>query len=389
MYEDAIKYLLSREKFGIRLGLDNISRLAESLGSPQKSFRAVHVAGTKGKGSVCAFISSILRKQGYKVGMYTSPHLVDFRERIMINGKKIPKKDVARLVSVIKPLVRKHTFFEIVTAMAFLYFREQKVKLAVVEVGMGGRLDATNIVNPEACVITNVSVDHEAHLGSTVKKIAFEKAGIIKPGVPVVTAAKGEALSVIKKICRKKGSRLIIAKPKKIKISLKGDFQMENASAALEAVKILRKMGIKVSKSAIAKGFESTEWRGRMDFVSERLLLDCAHNPASAQALAKEIKKLGKDVYLVLGIMKDKDIKAICSALSPLAKETIITKPKIGRAAMPNDIAAFASGEVSIVYDVGQAVEYAKFKADGRGLVVVTGSIFTVGEAFSALGIEM
>ena len=384
-YEEALKYIYSRELFGVKLGLRNITELMDSLGNPQTKFKSIHVAGTNGKGSVCSFLDSVLEKQGYKIGVYTSPHLVDFRERIKVNGKKIDKKSVASLLSKIKPFVKEHTFFEVVTAIAFLYFKQQSVDFALVEVGMGGRLDATNVINPELSVITNVALEHVGHLGDTIEKIAFEKSGIIKPGVGVVSSENGKGLKVIKNICKKRGCSLNIVKPKKIKTSLHGDFQYQNVSLALKVIDIMKKKGYKISKEAVKGGLMTAKWPGRMEFVSENVVFDCAHNPAGAKALAKELKKMKKDVYLVLGIMKDKDIKGLCNALEPVAKEIIITKPKITRAAMPGKIAKYIRKRVLAIGNVADALEYAKIKAGKKGLVVLTGSIFTVGEAFSAV----
>ncbi len=384
-YEKALEYIYSRELFGIKLGLKNISELMEKLGNPQDSFKSIHVAGTNGKGSVCSLISSILRKQGYKVGVYTSPHLVDFRERIMVNGKKIEKKNVSDALSKIKSFVKDHTYFEIVTAMSFIYFKQQKVDFAVMEVGMGGRLDATNLLKPEVSVITNIALEHTEHLGDTIEKIAFEKAGIIKPGIPVVTSENGDGLKVIKDICKERGCELSIVKPRKVDMSLKGSFQNQNASLALETIEVLKKRGYKISSDAVSLGLMSAKWPGRMEYISKNVIFDCAHNPPGAKSLAEDLKKMKKDIYLVLGIMKDKDIKGICSSLEPVAKEIIITKPKIQRAEMPEKIACFIKNKVTVIEDVGDALEYAKLKAGKEGLVVLTGSIFTVGEAFSRI----
>lgn len=385
-YNEALSYIYGRELFGMKLGLNNIEALLENLGNPHKKFKSVHVAGTKGKGSVCAFISSVMQKAGYKVGLYTSPHLVDFRERITISGSRIGKKSVASILERIIPFVKEHTYFEIVTAMAFLYFAEQKVDIAVVEVGLGGRLDATNVITPEVSVITNISLDHTQHLGNTVEQIAHEKAGIIKPGVPVVLSEKGPWQKVMEKVCAENGSALFYAKQRCIKTSLNGNFQKLNSSAAMEAVEILRKKGWKISDDAVSAGFISAGWPGRLDFVKENVIFDCCHNPSSAKVLSKEMKAMGwENITLVLGIMKDKDIKGICEALEPIASEIIITQPKIPRAAAPEEIAKFITGsnaKVTIIPDVCEALEYAIASAGQNGKVLLTGSIFCVGEAF-------
>jgi dihydrofolate synthase/folylpolyglutamate synthase len=382
-YEKDLEYIYGREVFGIKLGLKNITELMEKLGNPQKSFKSAHVAGTNGKGSVCAFLAAILQQQGLKVGLYTSPHLVDFRERIMMNGKKISKKDLSASLAKVKPFIIEHTFFEVVTAMAFLYFKKEKVDIAVVEVGMGGRLDATNIIVPEVSAITNISLEHTDYLGDTIEKIAFEKAGIIKKDVPVVVSENCKGLDVIKKVAEEKNTELHLVPTKEIKSALPGNFQYQNASIALKVVDVLKEKGFVIRVDSIAKGLNAVNWPGRLDFVSKNVLFDCAHNPDGARVLAQELKKMSKDIYIVVGIMKDKDIEHIITYLEPVAKELIITRPHIARAAMPEQIAEYVHKKVSVVGDVKDAIEYAKLKAGKDGLVVVTGSIFTVGEAFS------
>jgi dihydrofolate synthase / folylpolyglutamate synthase len=380
-YKSALKYLYDRELFGMRLGLDNIAKLMKSLNNPQNSYKSIHVAGTNGKGSVCAFLSSILQEQGYKVGVYTSPHLVDFRERIKINGEKISKKDIVKILSKIKPLIKDHTFFEVVTAISFLYFKEKKVDFAIFEVGMGGRLDATNIIMPKLSIITNISLEHTEHLGKTINQIAFEKAGIIKKDTPLVVSKDCKGLKIIKKIVKKNNSKIYLVKTKKIKTSLKGSFQNKNVSIALKSIEILNKK-YKINKESINKGLLSVKWPGRFEFISKNMIFDCAHNPDGAKTLARELKNY-KNIYIILGIMKDKDIKHIVNNLEKIAKEIIVTKPHISRAAMPNSITKFIHKKVTIINNIDEALKYAKLKAGEKGWVVLTGSIFTVGEAFS------
>ncbi|TKJ17260.1 bifunctional folylpolyglutamate synthase/dihydrofolate synthase [Candidatus Woesearchaeota archaeon B3_Woes] len=383
-YEKSLKYLFNRKFFGMKLGLKNIRDLMDHLGNPQNDFKSIHVAGTNGKGSVCSFLSSILEKEGYKVGVYTSPHLVSFRERIKINGKKIERKEISSLLSKIKPFVKDHTFFEVVTALAFLYFKKKKVDIVLVEVGLGGRLDATNVITPEVSVITNIGLEHTEHLGDTLEKIAFEKSGIVKQNIPLVTLSDCKGLNVLKKTCKLEKCKLHLVKPKKLKISLKGNFQHQNASLALGVVDVLREKGYKISNKSVVDGLMNAKWPGRFEFVNGNILFDCAHNPCGAKTLAREIKKLNyKNIYFIVGIMKDKDIKGICKNLEPIAKEIIITKPHVTRAADPGEIADFIGKEVDIIDDIRDALEYAKIKASKEDLIVLTGSIFTVGEAFS------
>lgn len=386
-YQEALKYIYSREKFGIKLGLSNIQGLLKDLGHPEDYLDFIHVAGTNGKGSVCAMISSVLQKQGYKVGMYTSPHLVDFTERIQINNERISKKDLTKLVKKISPHITSHTFFEAVTALAFQYFKEKKVDFVVAEVGMGGRLDATNAIKPLISVITNISLEHKEYLGDTIEKIAFEKAGIIKKGVPCVTAATGEALDVIKDICSKRKSKLSVVRlNKNIKTNLNGYFQLINASTCLKVIDALRNLGFDIFDSSISKGLMKVVWPARMHFIYKNVLLDCAHNPAAVGVLAKEIKKLKyNNLILLTGILKDKNIKEMTAKLAPMADHIIITKPNINRAADPKHIAKFIKKDCSIMPDVKVALNFARSITKKNDLLLITGSIYTVGEAMENL----
>lgn len=386
-YGKALGYLNSRESFGIRLGLASIRGLLKRLGNPHKSLRFIHVAGTNGKGSCCAMISSILQQQGYKVGMYTSPHLTEFEERIKVNSRNISKKDTARLLTRIKRSVTTHTYFEIVTALAFLYFREKNVDFVVAEVGMGGRLDATNVITPLVSVITNISLEHKEHLGKTIKKIAYEKAGIIKKGIPVVTAAENSALNVIKEICRKRGSALHIVKiNRKIQTNLKGSFQLANASTSLKAIQVLKKQGIDISDKAIEKGLRKVLWPGRMQFIKSNILLDCAHNPAAIKVLVREIKKLEyRSLILLMGILKDKDIKEMIGEIAPMSSDIIIAEPKTERAADPEYIAKYIKTNYAIIPSIKKAVKFARSVTKKEDLLIITGSIYTVGEAMKHL----
>lgn len=399
-YKKVIKFLYSLERFkGIKLGLESINSLLEKLGSPYKELKVIHVAGTNGKGSVCAMLSSILQEAGYKVGMYTSPHLVDFRERFLINNKKITKNEVIKYFDIVKKQYTNETYFEFITAMAFLYFKDKKVDFLVLEVGMGGRLDATNVVKPLTAVVTNVSLEHTNYLGETIKAIAYEKAGIIKENTPTVTGAKNEALEVIKKVCREKNSKLFLTKHykkingyfdvnkyKNLKLNLNGDFQLENAAVAVRVIDILNKCyGLKINKDSIKDGLKKTKWPGRLEFISKNILVDCAHNPAAFLELRKEIKKLKlkfKRLILVIGILKDKDIKSIIKIIEPLTNIVIITKPKIDRASEPEDIAKYVKKEHRIVEDVKKAFSYAKKIAKKEDLVLVAGSMYVVGEIY-------
>ena len=386
-YKEAIGYLYNRRIFFIELGLEKITKLAEKLGNPQNDFRSVHVAGTNGKGSVCAFLDSILRKQRYRVGIYTSPHLVDFRERIRVNGKRISEKDVVRLVEKIKPLADDATYFEVVTALAFAYFKEQKVDIAIIEVGLGGRLDATNIITPLVSVITSISKEHEKHLGNTIEKIAYEKAGIIKPGVDVVVNETNRGLNKIQEICNERNSRLFLTSNLKMDSGLKGEYQYENLGIVIKTIELLGKKGYKADKENLTKGIKEVRWPGRFDFVENNVLFDCAHNVDGAKNFVENAKKLTPNkTYLIIGIMKDKNIKKMCKYFEAVGDEIILTKAKIPRAAEPEEIQKFIKKKAKIIPDIKEALEYCKSKIEKNDLIILTGSIYVVGEGFEAIG---
>lgn len=389
-YKQALKWVYnlkgSEHKGGFNLSLDAVKVLLSKLGNPQDDLKVIHVTGTNGKGSVCAMIATVLKEAGYKVGLYTSPHLKDFRERFLIDGRKISKEEFTKYFEIVKPFVTDQTFFEVVTAIAFLYFNSKKVDFLVCEVGLGGRLDATNLVNPLISVITNVSLEHKAYLGSTIEKIAYEKAGIIKEKKPTVTGATGRALEVIKKIAKERNSELFAVKKPILKYPLKlqGDFQKINASIALESIKILNKnYNLKIKKNKIKKGLLNTKWPGRLEFISHNILVDCAHNPDAVRNLKKELLKIKKrfnKMYLVIGILKDKDYKDILDELVPIADKVILTKPNIPRALEPKVLAKYVKKEYVIIKDAKKALKYAKKMAKKDDLIVVTGSIYLVGE---------
>jgi dihydrofolate synthase/folylpolyglutamate synthase len=384
-YKEALDFIYSRQRFGIKLGLQNITELMQKLDNPQDSFKSIHVAGTNGKGSTSAFIASILQEAGYKVGIYTSPHLVDFRERIQINNKLISKPDLIATLQGIKPLVKDETYFELSTAIAFKYFAEKEVDFAVVEVGMGGRLDATNILKPELSIITSISFDHVKHLGDKLDKIAYEKAGIIKEGKPVLVPENIESFGAIEKIARERNSKFVITKAFEGKLPLTGAFQHQNAGLAVEAVKYLNP---KTSGETIQKGLMSTKWPGRMQYVKPGILFDCAHNPEGAKLLAKELKKTSKDILLIISMTRGKDIKGFCSHLEPLAKEVVVTRAAIDRAEKPEKLAEALTKPCTVFQSVSNALDYALKTKKDIDLIVLAGSIFAVGDGFEALGIS-
>jgi dihydrofolate synthase/folylpolyglutamate synthase len=412
-YQKSIAYLYGLQKFGIKFGLENISRLLAHLGSPHQKQAFIHIAGTNGKGSTASFLASILSKAGYKTGLYTSPHLTSFTERIRINGRQISKKDVARLTGVIKiksAQIENLTYFEFVTAMALLYFEEHRVDFSLLEVGMGGRLDATNVVRPLISIITNISKEHEFYLGNTLKKIAYEKAGIIKKnGVLITGATQPSVLSVFKKRCQLLKSSYyqlgrdftctpsskesfnyhgITSNLSNIRLGLRGDYQVRNAGLALAAVDILRDKHYPIEDAALYDGLRTVSWPGRLEIVNNvpLVILDGAHNADAMKNLRLALFNNFdfKRLLLVLGIMEDKEIKKMLCALVPSAHQVVLCKPLMDRAASTQTLATTIK-DLQVPYhqidDVKNAVRYALTLAREADLICVTGSLFTVGEA--------
>ncbi len=415
-YKEAIRYLYSLQKYGIKFGLSCTKNLLKVFGNPHISQNYVHIAGTNGKGSVANFISSILKEAGYKVGLYTSPHLVRFTERIQINFKEISFYEVVELVKELKKAVvldQPPTFFEAVTAMALKYFSEKNTDISIIEVGMGGRLDATNIIKPLVSIITNVSYDHEQFLGNSLKEIAYEKAGIIKKGVPVVTGVENEeALDVIKDACKKNNAKLyvigkdfgfeitdkgfvykgILGELKDLEISLFGIHQYKNASIALAALEVLTELGWNIKPAHVYQGLKKVKWPGRMYVLSNNplIVLDGAHNPEAMKKLKESIQtEFSYDrIFLVIGIMEDKNISDMLKEILKIANYAIFSKPKYSRAADPKilmDLSDGFKGKKEIITPLSKAVDKAISLASNKDLVLICGSLFTVGEALSYL----
>ncbi|MEA2038602.1 MAG: folylpolyglutamate synthase/dihydrofolate synthase family protein [Thermodesulfobacteriota bacterium] len=418
-YQEAVTYLYSLRKFGIKFGLSKISNLLERLGNPHKDQRYVHIAGTNGKGSVAAFIACILEQAGLKVGLYTSPHLIRFTERFRINNKEIAHEEAAEIISDLRHAISPHdppTFFEAATAMALLYFFRENTDIAIMETGMGGRLDATNVITPLVSVVTNISMEHKFVLGSGLLDIAREKGGIIKEGIDVVTGAtQPTVVNLLQSICDSKraclwrvgkdiryrttGSGLhyygLRRRLNGLQPGLDGRFQVRNSAVALAALEILEGKGIKISSEHIRKGLKNTLWPGRMQVISKdpTIMLDGAHNPAAVRALAYSISTELKyrRLILVIGMMKDKDKGAMLRAIVPFSDYVIYTKPACPRAADPRALMSAASclrkpGEV--VPSLTNALKRSIDMADPRDLIVISGSLFVVGEAMTFFGRE-
>ena len=388
-YDQAIRYLESFKKFGIRLGLDRVESLLSLLGNPEKSFRSIHIAGTNGKGSVAAMMSSILAQAGYKVGLYTSPHLVDYTERIRINKKNISKQKFANAVQKVKNTIKRLpslslTEFEVLTAASFILFAQENIDIAVVEVGLGGRLDATNVITPILSIITNIDYDHMDVLGRSLKKIAKEKAGIIKPGIPLVTGEK-RMLYVFKEICRELGSRLYTTNGLKINSSpLAGKHQIENTKVAIAGIKALNSMGFKVSGKDIDKGLKRTRWPGRMQIISKTpfILCDGAHNPSGAKVLSENMKGYKKKFSVIIGMQANKDISGFIKQLKCVANRFIVVRSTNPGAAPVHLIAneiKYLKGKAIIARRPFDALEMAKRYNDP---ICMTGSLYLLGDAF-------
>ena len=380
----------------------------------------MHVAGTNGKGSVCQFIGSVLQQAGYRTGVYISPHLQWFSERIVIDGVPISAEDIDDYVVRIRPVVERMiaegeppTFFEITTALAFLYFKEKNVDYAVVEVGLGGRFDATNVITPLVSVITNIDLEHTQILGDTVEKIAAEKAGIIKEGVPVITAASGAALSVISDVAKKHHAPLSIVNDERwarqnrsmssqefrvqgdlreytVITALLGLYQGQNVAVALLALEQLQQRGVFIPDQAITEGVRKAFNPGRMEVVSDEplIVLDGAHNPHGMQVLRQTLLQdfPGKHVILVAGICHDKDMRRMLEIIVPVSSTVILTKSSNPRACAPTKLSELArefaqKREILVVESIPNALATALDCAGKNDVIVVTGSLFTVGEA--------
>ena len=373
--------------------LGNINAICSLLNHPQNNFKSIHVAGTNGKGSTSHLIASILQEQGYKVGLYTSPHLNDFRERIKVNGEMISQKEVVDFVNAHMEDFTEIglSFFEMSTALAFAYFSDQKVDVAVIEVGLGGRLDATNIINPELSVITNVAFDHQHLLGDTIALIAKEKAGIIKEGVPVVLGATSEEVRyVIAEIAAQKGSKLILSsKNTSYESGLLGACQQENTDTVCTAIEQLRLLGWDLSEASLKLGLlrvvENTSLRGRWEQISSSpmVICDTGHNPHAMRSIVKQLNKLSYNkLWMVIGMVGDKDVSAILELL-PKDANYIFCEPNIPRALSVNDLfekAAQYSLKGQKLQNPLDAIDEARKQAQQNDLIFVGGSTFVVAE---------
>ena len=374
-YEQAVQFLYGLQLFGTKFGLESPRRLAELAGNPEKGLRFIHVAGTNGKGSTCAMLESIYRGAGLRVGLYTSPHLVRFGERIQVNRTLIPEAEIARLVNEVRGWLKEFsekdhpTFFEVVTVIALRHFAEQRCDVVIWETGMGGRLDATNIVTPLASVITNVQLDHQQWLGDSIEKIAVEKAGIIKPRIPVITAATGKALVVIEKVARELEAPLSVVTREADIEPLPGKHQRMNAAIALETARVLQ-------NQLPASGLGVVSWPGRLQRVG-KFILDGAHNLPGIETLDRELA--GRPT-IIFGVLRDKDWPEMARVLAKRASRLLLVPVKSRRGLPPQELLSVSSG--TVCNSLAEALE--ETKADEE--VVITGSLYLVGEAMELLG---
>jgi dihydrofolate synthase / folylpolyglutamate synthase len=419
-YRAAVSYLYSLQKHGIKLGLDTMTALVGRLGMPQGRYRNLHIAGTNGKGSTAAMTASMFQAGGYRVGLYTSPHLVEFRERIRIDGRMISESDIGRLTEVVKGVSEPDlspTFFEFTTAMALHYFAESKVDVAVLEVGLGGRFDATNVVSPLVCAITTIALDHQQYLGNTLESVAFEKAGIIKPNVPVITGRLSrEAFETIARIAGERNAPLFSlgrdfevegetparfsysgASVRYVGLScpLLGAHQLENCACALALVDAARQHRLVVREAAIREGLRQVQWEGRLEVVARNPLtvLDGAHNPAAANALAEFLRTFrtsnpASRVVLVLAMMRDKDHHGFVEPFNGLVDDLVLTQVDFKRSATVEELLPVIGTlctQVRTQARVADALGEANQLARPQDLIYITGSLMLIGEVKAAL----
>jgi len=431
-YEAAVRYLLSlgrelaapTQASAAKFDLENITILAERLGRPDRAYPSVHIAGTNGKGSTAAFLEAILRDAGFRTGLNTSPHLERINERIRVNGDDIGDEAFAEVLSRVQAIteellaegkLRAHpTYFECVTAMAFEYFAQQRVEFGVFEVGLGGRLDSTNVLTPVVSIIARIDFDHENFLGHSLREIAGEKAGIIKPSVPVVVAEqRPEAKEVILGRAKELLSPVIdtseafrIEKESidnghvraqvtevasgwivELAPSLSGRFQLQNALNAVAAARLLQQRGFRISDESIARGIATTVWPGRIEKIQSHpdIYLDGAHNPSAARELAHFVEETlkGRRIYLLYGALRDKAVDEVAGLLFPLAAEVVLTAPSTSRAISASqleEITAHYANKSTTIADAGEAVDHVLSKASPDDVIFITGSLYLVGQ---------
>jgi dihydrofolate synthase/folylpolyglutamate synthase len=398
-YEEAIEYIHSIPKFRRPLGNAQLARLLESAGDPQDKLKFIHIAGTNGKGSTAAMLAEILKRQGYRTGMFTSPFIEVFNERIQINNTLIGNDELAEYTARMKELMEKNeayvSEFAFITAVAFLYFYEKKCDIVVLETGMGGRLDATNIIStPILSVLTSISLDHMQFLGDTIEEIAAEKCGIIKPGVPVVSYPNADVRAIIEKTAKENGSELVFAKTpevctdgfiykgKKHGLSLKGEYQPKNAAVVIEAAELLNKYGLEISAENTEEGLKNTSWQARYEFLRDNLVIDGGHNIDGVRELVNSLKADGRRVLAVVAMMADKSVSECMNEIADCADEVYCTQINVPRCAKAWELAVAAGEKDSVtrIYENAAKATEDALKNAGDRLVCVCGSLYLAGE---------
>jgi dihydrofolate synthase/folylpolyglutamate synthase len=422
-YNETMEYIKNTAKFGSNYGLSRTQKILEFLGNPEKKLKCIHIAGTNGKGSTTVMIAEILKNAGYKIGMYTSPFLLEFEERIQVNGKNIPKEDLCQVVSELSKAVEKvvalgyehPTEFEIITCAAFLYFYKKAVDFVVLEVGLGGRLDSTNVVDPLLCVITSISYDHMNILGNTLKEIASEKAGIIKESKAVILYPQNpESEEVIENTCKEKKCTLIKVNKDSasfikvyeedskyfqcvdiktetdtyhIKLALLGDYQLLNCSTAIHCIEQLMKLGVKVTKENIENALRGVKWIGRLEVLQNKptIVIDGAHNIDGIRNLSKSITKYFKynKLILILGILADKEVEKMVELIAKKAEKIITVTPHSDRAELANDLEVVVKKfnlNCESTYDYKMAISKAKEYCKDDDLLLIAGSLYMIGD---------
>jgi dihydrofolate synthase/folylpolyglutamate synthase len=418
-YASAIDYLYGLQKHGIKLGLETMQVLMDRLGHPERRFPVLHIGGTNGKGSTAAITAAILHASGLRVGLYTSPHLIEYRERIRVNGVMIPEAGVAALIHRLRAVSDnlEPTFFEATTALAFLHFAQAGVDMAVLEVGLGGRFDATNVVRPVACAITTIALDHQEYLGGTEEAIAFEKGGIVKPSVPIVTGRIGPpALAVIRTIAEdhdaplwQLGRDFDVDGPgperftyrgkaqtlEGLSCALAGRHQLDNAACALALLEAAGENARQVNEPAIRLGLQAVRWEGRLECIDHDpvVVLDGAHNPAAGTALAHYLREYANHhpearLILVLGMMRDKDYVSFVRSFQSLVSEIILTQASLARSATVAELRASLGDWSQPIFDApspAAALALARSHATASDLICVTGSLMLLGDLKAAV----
>lgn len=399
-YNEALSYIHQIPKFRRPLGNENLSKLLKAMGNPQDGLKFIHVAGTNGKGSTSAMIAEILKQSGYKTGLFTSPFIEVFNERMRIDGINISNSDLSVYTERVKNAMEQNNApvseFAFVTAAAFLYFYEKQCDFVVLEVGMGGKLDATNVISESlVSVICKIGFDHTQYLGNTLEEIALEKCGIIRRGGTVVSYTNGSLNSLIKDYAKKMGAELIFAenaegekngfiyKGKKYPLSLKGAYQPQNAAVALEVIDVLRKKGVNITDNDVLEGLKTVRWAARFEFVADNVIIDGGHNIDGIKALKKSLLDLNREIVLVTAMMADKDFEACIREIAPIAKTVVATEvdmPRCLDADIIGDIVRGMNKDVIVNTDIDAALKIAVNAAKG-GVVCVCGSLFLAGEA--------